>query len=67
MIVVSGTEDAGLSGLEYVRLTEVGSHSCVCSVASSVYPVHTAVFLPHNTYGRTDSSQKYVRNSTAVK
>jgi hypothetical protein len=24
MIVVSGTEDAGLSGLEYVRLTEVG-------------------------------------------
>ena len=37
------------------------------SVASSVYPVHTAVFLPHNTYSRTDSSQKYVQNSTAVK
>ena len=33
MIVVSGTEDAGLSGLECVRLTEIGQPQLRMKVA----------------------------------
>ena len=36
------------------------------SVASSVYAVNTAVFSPENTYGSTNSDQKYVLYCTAV-